>query len=107
MTRQEQEKITEQAIETFNNAIEELRVSDAAVSKRLRTCSAHVWETKNYFILQSYNTFIACIEKETDTCYDVLRIEYGYTATSAQHISKFRHDYGSGKWGCNISIIAR
>ena len=51
MTRQEQEKITEQAIETFNNAIEELRVSDSAVSKRLRTCSAYVWETKtiSYF----------------------------------------------------------
>ena len=107
MTRQEQEKITEQAIEIFNNAIEELRLCNTATSNRLRTCTACVWETEHYYILQSYNTFIACIEKETDTCYDVLRIEYGYTSTSAQHISKFRKDYGSGKWGCAISIIAR
>ena len=68
--------------------------------KRLRSCSAEVLETENFYILISYRTNIACIEKNTDTLYDYLREVYGYTATSAQHISKFKKDYGAGKWGC-------
>lgn len=68
--------------------------------KRLRSCSAEVLETENFYILISYRTNIACIEKNTDTLYDYLRGVYGYTATSAQHISKFKKDYGAGKWGC-------
>lgn len=68
--------------------------------KRLRSCSAYVYETNEYYFLRSYNTTIAFIDKATYTCYDVLRLVYGYTATSAQHIAKFDHDYGKGKWGC-------
>lgn len=68
--------------------------------KRLRSCSAEVLETQNFYILISYRTNIACIEKNTDTLYDYLRWVYGYTSTSAQHISKFKKDYGAGKWGC-------
>ena len=67
---------------------------------RLRSCTACVYETSNYYYLRSYNTIIAFIDKTTDTCYDVLRLVFGYTATSAQHIAKFRQDYGKGKWGC-------
>lgn len=67
---------------------------------RLRSCTAWVYETPNYYLLRSYNTIIAFIVKSTDTCYDVLRLVYGYTSTSAKHIAKFRHDYGNGKWGC-------
>lgn len=69
-------------------------------SRKLRSCSAVVHETDNYYFLQSYNTIVAFIDKTTDTCYDVLRMVYGYTSTSAQHIAKFRRDYGNGKWGC-------
>ena len=65
--------------------------------KRLRSCSAEVLETSNFFILRSYNTVVAVIEKSTGNCYDVLRMVYGYTATSAQHITKFSNDYGNGK----------
>lgn len=63
-------------------------------SERLRSCQADVFETENYFVLRSYKTFIACIRKDTGDCFDVLRHEYGYTATSAQHVSKFIKDYG-------------
>ena len=70
------------------------------LATRLRSCSAWVYETQNYYLLRSYNTIIAFIDKNTDTCYDVLRLEYGYTNTSAQHIAKFSRDYGKGKWGC-------
>jgi hypothetical protein len=69
-------------------------------SRKLRSCSAVVHETDNYYFLQSYDTIVAFIDKNTDTCYDVLRLVYGYTSTSAQHIAKFRSDYGNGKWGC-------
>lgn len=33
----------------------------------------------------------ALYDKSADTLYDVLRGVYGYTATSAQHIAKFRN----------------
>ena len=65
--------------------------------KRLRRCSAEVLETPNFFILRSYSTVVAVIDKHTGNTCDVLRMVYGYTATSAQHIAKFSNDYGNGK----------
>ena len=64
--------------------------------KRLRSCSAAVLETPSFFILRSYNTVVAVIDKDTGSTWDVLRMVYGYTATSAQHIAKFSNDYGNG-----------
>ena len=87
----------EQAVFEYDDA---LTKTGYIASKRLRTCSAEVIETNNYYFLVSYRTMVAFIDKATDTCYDVLRLVYGYTSTSAQHIAKFRHDYGAGKWGC-------
>lgn len=82
--------------------------------KRLRSCSAEVApvidaETGEllYYVLRSYNTIVAAIDVRTDTLYDFLRYVYGYTATSAQHISKFSQDYGSGKWGCANRVTYR
>lgn len=63
-------------------------------NKQLRRCSADVYESPNFYILRSYNTFIGAIEKATGYGSDMLRHEYGYTATSAQHLSKFFTDYG-------------
>ena len=75
--------------------------------RRLRSCSAEVAPVMDaetgellYYVLRSYNTVVAAIDVRTDTLYDFLRYVYGYTATSAQHISKFSKDYGAGKWGC-------
>ena len=93
------------------NAIEkmnELSSNERVLRVRpLRTCSAKVIETEHYYILQSYNTKIAFIEKESDTIYDVLRYVYGFTNTSSQHISKFKKDYGRGKWGCHFELTYR
>ena len=61
---------------------------------RLRSCSAYVAETKDFFILKSYNTIVAFINKYTGQKFDFLRYVFGYTNTSAQHISKFFSDYG-------------
>ena len=65
--------------------------------KRLRSCRAQVLETPGFFILKSYNTVVAVIDKYTASTWDVLRMAYGYTATSAQHVAKFAADYGNGK----------
>ena len=67
---------------------------------RLRTCQAIVYETKEYYILQSYNTIVAFIIKEKDILVDVLRLVHGYSTTSVQHIAKFNNDYGKAKYGC-------
>lgn len=61
---------------------------------RLRSCNAEVFETPDFFFLQSYHTIVACIDKRDGEKIDFLRYVYGYTATSAQHISKFFKDYG-------------
>lgn len=66
----------------------------ATNGKRLRTCSAIVYVTSYCFVLQSYNTIVAAIRRDTGECFDFLRMVYGYTATSAQHIAKFFADYG-------------
>ena len=62
-------------------------------SWQLNHCQAYVYDTPKYYILRSYATIIAAIDKETDICYDWLRLVYGYKATSAQHISKFMRSY--------------
>ena len=61
---------------------------------RLRSCSAEVAQIENWIVLRSYNTIVAVIHRESGILYDFLRYVYGYTSTSAQHISKFAHDYG-------------
>ncbi|MBO7733466.1 MAG: hypothetical protein J6S67_12955 [Methanobrevibacter sp.] len=66
-------------------------------STRLRFCNAYVLETKNFYVLRSYQTIVACIRKDCLQSYDFLRMVYGYTAISAQHISKFFHDYGDSR----------
>ena len=60
---------------------------------RLRTCSASVYETEHFYILKSYNTFIAAYNKESCEFIDFLRLVYGFTHTSASHIAKFRNDF--------------
>ena len=71
------------------------------VVTRLRHCTAWVFETDNWYILRTYSTYIAAIRKTTGDCFDALRHVYGYTSTSAQHVAKFRHDYGA-KTYCRI-----
>lgn len=101
MKKVEQEQINEICKTEFGKCMHEITAQGGLSKfKRLRSCSARVGETDSYYILQSYNTLVAIIDKNTDTLYDVLRYVYGYTSTSAQHIAKFRHDYGQGKWGC-------
>ena len=60
---------------------------------RLNHCQAWTQDFEGFTVLWSYKTAVAVYDKSTDTLYDILRGVYGYTATSAQHIAKFRHLY--------------
>ena len=105
MKKAEQERINamvDNFVDRFNNEHPEL-----IKSKRLRSCQATVYIYKDFILLKSYRTMIAGIDRKTDTLYDFLRMTYGYTATSAQHIAKFDHDYGAGKWGCSARYTWR
>ncbi len=99
MRKEEQIKINNEVENVMNDVFEATRVCDVTW-ERLRTCKAAVATCGCYRILLSYNTIVACIDTSDDTLYDFLRKVYGYTSTSAQHISKFEKDYCAGKWNC-------
>ncbi len=80
------------AYKTLNDYL--CRSNHNIVSKhRLNSCQAEIVEYEDYICLYSYNTLVAFIDRKLDTCYDVLRLVYGYTATSAQHITKFYNKF--------------
>ena len=91
MTRQEQLIINDYCEREI--PIVESELANIVSVKRLRTCKAYVYETDSYYILKSYATVVAFIRKDDLECFDILRMVYGYTATSAQHIAKFKNDY--------------
>ena len=107
MSKKEQALINEKVIAMVDKYNEEVKKNVLHHGKRLRTCQAYVYETPSFYVLRSYNTVVAIIEKSTDTCYDFLRVVYGYTNTSAQHICKFCQDYGRGAWGCKERVTYR
>ena len=91
MKKEEQVKINQAVME----AVKEFNASDRRIinDTRFRRCTARVLETPEYYILRSYNTNVAFINKSTGILFDVLRYVYGNSSSSAQHISKFDHDY--------------
>ena len=93
MKKDEQVKINNEVMCSFYNLSREYDVQDKPV--RLNRCHAYVRETEKYYVLISYKTLVAFIDKETRICYDILRYNYDYTNTSTQHIAKFRKSYGA------------
>lgn len=76
MTKKEQiadNAIIEQYIDELNA---EISADGLQYCGRLRSCQAHVYSTKHFI---------------------VLRLVYGYSSASAQHIAKFKKDYYDGK----------
>lgn len=55
---------------------------------RLYSCNAEILECMGVLVLVSYGTPIAVYTDDL-SLYDCLRVVYGYTATSSQHIAKF------------------
>ena len=92
MTKKEQAQENAIVKAVFDTGVTKEKVLS---TKRLRTCSATVLETENAYLLKSYNTVVAILIKETRELMDGLRYVYGFTRTSAQHISKFGKDYGA------------
>lgn len=94
MKKQEQLSINskiELAIDKFEDVFCNTPDDKMPPKIRLNHCQAWTQDFEGYTVLWSYHTAVALYDKSTDTLYDVLRAVYGYTATSAQHISKFRH----------------
>ena len=56
---------------------------------KLYSCNAWILEFQGILVLVSYDTPIA-VYAYNWSLYDCLRVVYGYTATSSQHIAKFR-----------------
>lgn len=102
---EKQRLINDICLDSYHAAMDEM--APVCACKRLRSCQAYVIETEHYYILRSYRTFVAVIAKVTDVLYDFLRWVYGYTSTSAQHISKFEKDYCKGKWECADRLTYR
>lgn len=95
MTQKMKQQIINNAVHLALNEFENQNDGLARVG-RLRTCNATVYENERYIVLISYTTTVAFIDKREQKAYDILRLVYGYTATSAQHIAKFFNDYARG-----------
>ena len=105
MKKAKQYQINEDVKHFLDVLVTELNTANKVA--RLRTYNAYVYETKSFYILKSYRTFVACIYKPTDTLVDFIRFVYGYTSASAHHISKFEKDYCTGKWKCKERLRYR
>lgn len=93
MKKEDQKYINSICTYVYSKAMEEYESRNYINCGQLRSCSAEVLETENYFLLRSYNTIVGVMNKRSRELIDVLRFVYGYTATSAQHMAKFGHDY--------------
>ena len=70
---------------------------------RLYTCNAEILECMGVLVLVSYGTPIAVYMKD-GSLYDCLRVVYGYTATSSQHISKFKKWLDENNYPVNYAV---
>ena len=93
MKKAQQVVINDYVLKNYSKMMEGFRENWYS-SVRLRSCQACVYETENFFVLKSYDTIVAFIDKNTQQKFDILRYVYGYTSTSAKHIAKFFSDYG-------------
>lgn len=93
MKKEEQVYVNSICRYTYAKAMVEYETSNYLNCGRLRSCTAEVIETENYFLLRSYDTIVAVMNKRSREMVDVLRMVYGFTRTSAQHIGKFERDY--------------
>lgn len=95
MTEKMKQQIINNAIHLALNKYEAQNGGMVKVGQ-LRSCKATVYENERYIVLISYTTTVAFIDKQERAAYDILRLIYGYTSTSAQHIAKFFNDYARG-----------
>lgn len=97
MTKREQELENVYVIDALKDFHSDWDRENMKYIGRLRHCAATVFEMDRWYILRSYDTTVALIDKSTGELFDFLRYVYGFTATSAQHIAKFASDYNAVK----------
>lgn len=95
MKKDQQVVMNEYVVKNYSVMMDEFTEKNWYNAERLRSCQACVYETENYFVLKSYDTIVAFIDKNTSQKFNILRKVYRYTSTSAQHIAKFFADYGN------------
>lgn len=88
MKKAEQEAMNAYAIEQWVSL--ESDYANAVGAGRLASCQAWLYTASGVTFLMSYSTVVACHNHITGEFFDMLRFAYGYTATSAQHIAKFK-----------------
>lgn len=95
MTKKDMQKLENQLVE---NAWEKAKKVWYNAPKRLEEferlnyCQAKTYQTSGYSFLISYNTIVAFVD-DSGNLYDVLRLVYGYTATSTMHITRFKNKF--------------
>ena len=70
---------------------------------KLYSCNAEILECTGILVLVSYGTPIAVYTDEW-SLYDCLRVVYGYTATSSQHICKFKKWLSENNYPVQYSV---
>ena len=95
MKKENQKVVNELCNKAYGEVIDYIdrNVYNILKEYRLFNCQAKVVVYPDYICLYSYQTMVAFIDLNNDTCYDILRLVYGYTATSAKHIAKFYHKF--------------
>lgn len=103
MTKTEQADITrrcENVVDMVENWKNWRNDYEFRTVRKLRNCTAEIVDVyakdgrKLATLLRSYKTIVAAYDGR-NTVYDFLRLVYGYTATSAQHVRKFAEDMGA------------
>ena len=92
MKKNEQIEVNSYVENIVNDINALLRTKSPVAWYGLYSCKADWAIVGDWMLLRSYTTIVAAYNRETDEFFDFLRLVYGYTATSAQHIAKFR-DY--------------
>ena len=92
MKKKEIQKLENQLVEKAWENAQKVWIKELKEVERLNYCQAWVYKANGYCFLVSYKTIVSFID-ESGNMYDVLRLVYGYTSTSAKHISKFRNKF--------------
>lgn len=96
MTKKEMQKIENETVEKAWEKAQKVWIKGRKDVERLNCCQAWVYKANGYCFLVSYKTIVAFID-DTGNMFDVLRLVYGYTATSTMHIARFRKKF------CHVS----
>ena len=86
------QKIENETVEKNWEKAQKVWIKGRKKVERLNHCQAWVYQTNGYCFLVSYKTIVAFID-DRGNMFDVLRLVYGYTATSVMHITRFRNKF--------------